>query len=125
MEEMAQMFDLLKHMLNRTMQVFITHNYNLFTSLQEDENNLDALEFNARQAHFKRVANKECDSPIANSIYCDILSNLERMGDHCINIAAKAISYQSIEEKIIEDEDDYDDEKRDKKDLKRKLKKIK
>ena len=122
MEEMAQMFDLLKHMLNRTMQVFITHNYNLFTSLQEDENNLDALEFNARQAHFKRVANKECDSPIANSIYCDILSNLERMGDHCINIAAKAISYQSIEEKIIEDEDDYDDEKRDKKRFEKKTK---
>lgn len=107
-EELSSMFDLLKHMLNRSVQIFTTKKYNLFTSLQEDENYLDGLEFNARQAHFKRVANKECDSTVAGSVYCDILSNLERMGDHCLNIAKNAVSYLNIEATTDTDTDDTD-----------------
>ena len=30
---------------------------------------------------------KECTSPVAESVYCDILGTLERMGDHCNNVA--------------------------------------
>ena len=103
-EELTSMFENLKHMLNRAMQVYQHKNYSLFVSLSEDENYLDGLEFNARQAHFKRMANKECESNVAGSIYCDILSNLERMGDHCLNIAKNSVESVKVTEVIPETE---------------------
>ncbi len=103
-EELTSMFETLKHMLNRAMQVYQHKNYSLFVSLSEDENYLDGLEFNARQAHFKRMANKECESNVAGSIYCDILSNLERMGDHCLNIAKNSVESVKVTEVVQEAE---------------------
>ena len=54
------------------------------------EAKLDNQEYLARRNHFARLVTKECSSAVASSIYADILSNIERIGDHCCNIARDA-----------------------------------
>ena len=50
------------------------------------------MELKFRDTHFQRMAFKQCTSPVAESVYCDILGTMERMGDHCCNIAKAVIT---------------------------------
>lgn len=86
------MFDMQLHMFNRAIEIYKTRDASLYSSLMADEDALDSYEYQARQAHFDRMAKNECGSAIAASVYCDILGNLERMGDHCCNIARDTLS---------------------------------
>lgn len=86
-EDIEQMFDLFMHMYHTATKIYNTKDYALFQSLMEDENYMDLLEYEARQRHFERMANEQCVAAVAGSVYCDILGNLERMADHCCNIA--------------------------------------
>lgn len=54
--------------------------------INDKENYLDLIEEKARQRHFKRMANEQCNSGVTASIYVDILGTLERIGDHIWNI---------------------------------------
>jgi len=85
--DIHQMFEVFSKMYEQSIFIYDSRDISLFSSLQEDEEYLDALEAKARQKHFERMAKQECTSAIAGSVYCDILGNLERMGDHCLNIA--------------------------------------
>jgi phosphate:Na+ symporter len=53
---------------------------------------MDAMEAEARQAHYTRMVNGECKSHVASSVYCDILSTIERMADHCCNTAKSSVT---------------------------------
>ncbi len=97
MEELNGMFNLFFHMFNSAIDIYMTKNYSKYTALQEDENYMDLLEFEARQNHFKRMGKGECSGQVAGSVYCDILSNLERMADHCCNVA-KAVFIERDDE---------------------------
>ena len=61
-------------------------------ALNQFEDSMDAMEVKARTGHFARMQHNECQSPVAGSVYCDILGTLERMGDHCCNIAKITLS---------------------------------
>ncbi|MEG0659854.1 MAG: Na/Pi cotransporter family protein [Anaerorhabdus sp.] len=86
-EELKAMYELFYHMLNSTMEIYTTKDYAKFEALLEDENYMDLLEYESRQRHFERMRDGKCSSMISGSVYCDILSNMERMADHCCNIA--------------------------------------
>lgn len=47
---------------------------------------VDKLEEKLRSRHMKRLAKEQCD-PYAGIIYLDMVSNIERISDHAINIA--------------------------------------
>ena len=64
-----------------------------FRRLNEAEDRMDEMENEYMQRHFERMTSQVCNSPVASSIYADILSNLERMGDHCCNIAKQTKKY--------------------------------
>ncbi|MDY3005785.1 PhoU domain-containing protein, partial [Anaerococcus porci] len=55
--------------------------------LKEDEANLDLLEQNLRKSHYKRLRNGENLTTVASSVFVDIASTIERIGDHAFNIA--------------------------------------
>lgn len=82
-----EMFKIIDGMIDKSESIFENKNDTFYQELQNDENHIDTLELKAREAHFKRMTSHTCSNPVAMSIYCDILSNLERMGDHCVNIA--------------------------------------
>lgn len=56
------------------------------------ENNVDFLEKKYRHNHIKRINNNECD-PTVGVNFLDILSNLERISDHCTNISNYTLPY--------------------------------
>ena len=97
-KDIIDMFDLFKHMLNTCITIYRDENYSLYSSLMEDENYMDLLEYKARQKHFERMAHKECSTSVGGSVYCDILGNLERMADHCCNISRCAIEASARKE---------------------------
>ena len=60
----------------------------------ELEGKIDATEQNFRDNHIQRLGRGESD-PRAGVIFLDVLSNLERAGDHANNIAAKVLELNS------------------------------
>lgn len=86
-EEVLEMIDLLKKMLKEAITIYETPNFTAYQQLEEDERKMDLLEYQSRQKHFERMANKECTSAVGGSVYVDILGTIERMGDHTRNIA--------------------------------------
>lgn len=90
--EINDMFSLLDHMLVKSLSIVNHRNYASYTSLLEDENQMDLLEYTYRQNHFKRMSDSVCVAAVAGSVFCDILGTLERMADHCCNIAKTSIT---------------------------------
>lgn len=89
--DINEMFDELREMFNLAINIYRLKDHVLFDELMQLEDVMDKTEYAARQGHFTRMARKECTSAVGASIYCDILGTLERMGDHCCNIAKSSI----------------------------------
>ncbi|MEG0176763.1 Na/Pi cotransporter family protein [Anaerorhabdus sp.] len=85
--ELNSMYELFYHMLNSAKDIYVEKDYARYEALLEDENYMDLLEYESRQRHFERMRDGKCSSMVSGSVYCDILSNMERMADHCCNIA--------------------------------------
>ena len=85
--ELDDLFKLFFEMLDYTFQYIDSKDYQLYDKILIDEEKLDNLEYQYRENHFTRMSKGKCTSPVASSVYADMLSNLERMGDHCCNIA--------------------------------------
>lgn len=90
-EEVNEMYDIFDKMFEVVEKIFFENQYHLIGELAAYEDDLDILENRAQKGHFKRLGLDECQSNIAGSVYCDILSNLERMGDHCNNIGRDCV----------------------------------
>ncbi|MEG0076972.1 Na/Pi cotransporter family protein [Anaerorhabdus sp.] len=85
--ELNSMYELFYHMINSAMDIYLHKDYAKYEALMEDENYMDLLEYESRQRHFERMRDGKCSSMVSGSVYCDILSNMERMADHCCNIS--------------------------------------
>jgi len=94
-EEISLMSDKLLDMIHLSIMTFVDESENAYIMLRDNEEKLDAMEYDFRQLHFKRVRDKECTSTVAGSVYCDILGTLERMGDHTVNIARSSLEVPS------------------------------
>jgi phosphate:Na+ symporter len=92
LEDIIQMYDLVHHMIARSLKVFINEDKLMHQSILEDENYLDLLEFKAKQRHFERMATDRCLANVGGSLFVDILTTIERMGDHACNISKTTFS---------------------------------
>ncbi|MBQ3394030.1 MAG: Na/Pi cotransporter family protein [Oscillospiraceae bacterium] len=90
--DIGRMFDVVKDMFDTSYKVFLGRSTEDFDRLQEMENELDRMEIDSRRTHFERMSHGICTSPVAESIYCDILGTLERIGDHCCNVGKAVFS---------------------------------
>ena len=52
----------------------------------EREGEIDLMERNLRKKHIRRLNEGSCQ-PAAGVLFLDVISNLERIGDHASNIA--------------------------------------
>ncbi len=92
--DLNDMFQLVSSMFDNAYAIVRLSDTASLDQLLKDEDSLDQLEYRSRQDHFDRLARNACPSPVAGSVYCDILGNLERMGDHCCNIAKSLQPYR-------------------------------
>lgn len=86
MQDVNEMYELIIRMMDFSIGYFMEPDESLRMVMSEKEDELDLLFEKAKRRHFARMSKNECSDPIASSIYVDILSNLERMGDHTHNI---------------------------------------
>ena len=93
--ELNAMFNNLYSMLATTFKYVDTKSMDDYGELVIQEDIMDSLEEEARSNHFTRMTKGECHSAVASSLYVDIVYNLERMADHCCNIAKNVFNRQS------------------------------
>lgn len=87
LSDLEDIYNLVINNFVNSIEVFNNKNEVLFRRLGEDEAALDLMETNLRKAHYKRLANGEDMTTIASYVFNDILSTMERIGDHAYNIA--------------------------------------
>lgn len=92
-EDLEKMFTSLKTMLESDLVIIDKNDKIIASKIIEMEKNIDRLEKKARKRHTIRINEGICTSDSGFS-FIEILSNLERIGDHCCNIAEYAINEQ-------------------------------
>lgn len=84
--ELNEIAELCITALDTGIDCFASYDKNKSTEVRNLEEQIDVLEKDLRSSHIRRLNNGQC-SAIAGSIYFDLISNLERVGDHSLNIA--------------------------------------
>lgn len=67
-----------------------TNNIEVAKKAVKEEQIVDDIESEFRSGHIKRLANNECDAS-TGVVFLDILTNLERVSDHALNVAQGVI----------------------------------
>nr|WP_251137410.1 Na/Pi cotransporter family protein [Exiguobacterium sp. s150] len=84
-KELTEMYDLTRSTLEKSLQTLASGDMNEARQVIEMEAKLDMLERQFRKNHVVRLNTGECDGQ-AGMFFVDMLSNLERIGDHAMNI---------------------------------------
>lgn len=91
-EELNYMFHITEQAIEKMVQFIDTGNYQLVSEVFLLEEQIDELERANRKKHIHRL-NKGICSAHAGIIFTEMMSNLERMTDHCVNVT-KANMYR-------------------------------
>lgn len=91
-KELTEMLELVNAMLERSLKVIpgtgsAASIEKVLNEMFELENQVDEKEKEVQQNHIKRLTKQNC-TPEAGMIFSDIISGLERVADHAVNIAA-------------------------------------
>ncbi len=85
--ELATMYTAVKDILALTVDAFETNNIHLAEKVEPLEEVIDQLRAELKNRHIRRLQKNECTIELG-FIFSDILTDLERVSDHCSNIAA-------------------------------------
>lgn len=85
-DELRKMMDLINENVHLSIEVFAHHKEEHLPRIEELEEKVDIMERAVQQAHINRLKKNEC-TPDAGMLFSDIVSGLERVSDHAVNIA--------------------------------------
>lgn len=85
-KDLTEMFTLTIGTVEKALEALDTNSLGLAREVAEQEDLIDKMERKFRKKHILRLNEGIC-SPQAGMIFVDIVSNLERIGDHAVNIA--------------------------------------
>jgi len=94
-KEIRTLSDYVRLAVSLTIEAFEKWDKNIAHRALEIEGKVDATEQQYRDNHIKRLGKAACD-PTAGVVFLDILSNLERTGDHAHNISKKILEINSF-----------------------------
>jgi phosphate:Na+ symporter len=86
MEDLTEMFTLTIATVEKALVSLDMNSHELAREVAEQEDLIDKMERKFRKKHILRLNEGKC-SPQAGIVFVDIVSNLERIGDHAVNIA--------------------------------------
>lgn len=95
--ELKRVVNAVKEVFDVTVKSFVEHDLELAYHVEPLEQIVDDISYIAKKNHIKRVK-KEKSHIKRGFVYAEILNDLERISDHCSNIAANSI--QSINSSI-------------------------
>jgi len=91
--EMAQMMEAINLNLQYAIEMFASRKMEHIDQVRDTEDKIDNMEKEFQQTHVQRLTKNECTAE-AGMLYSDILSGLERVGDHATNIAFSVLGNQ-------------------------------
>lgn len=94
-EDLDEMFDLTYSTLMEALEALDNKDLNKARAVLEKEEQIDKMERTLRKQHIIRLNEGQC-SGISGIIYVDIISNLERIGDHAVNIAEAVLGEENL-----------------------------
>jgi len=100
-EEIDEMFSFVKEALEHD-------NAEAAKNALHNENNLNRMQMELRRNHVRRMSEGRCP-PEAGLIFCDLVDNIEKMGDHLTNIAQAVIGglqWAGVEPRLLSQERD-------------------
>lgn len=86
MEDLTEMFTLTIATVQKALNALDTTSHELAREVAEQEDLIDKMERKFRKKHILRLNEGVCTGQ-AGIVFVDIVSNLERIGDHAVNIA--------------------------------------
>ena len=86
MNDLNNMFNLTLSTVKEAIDALDQNNKELAIDVLKKERSIDELEKSLRKKHIARLSEGNC-SVKAGIFFVDIISNLERIGDHAVNIA--------------------------------------
>ncbi len=101
-KELKKLYAVVQETIRLTVEAFDKQDKEIAMKVMEREDVIDRLTIKNRKRHIMRVNTGKCNEA-SDSIYVDILSNVERIGDHCNNIVTNI-----IQEYYYNEELDYD-----------------
>jgi phosphate:Na+ symporter len=76
--------------LNMTIKAFVTDDLELAKKIEPLEEVIDLLRKDLKDRHIRRLQKGQCTTELG-FVYTDILTNFERVSDHCSNIAVSML----------------------------------
>lgn len=95
-KELSAMLDMVIKITTYSLDMFSNNNQEHMQEIQEMEDEIDEMERRFQENHIQRLNKNEC-TPIAGSIFSDIISELERVADHATNIAFSLLDDETVE----------------------------
>lgn len=86
MNDLSEMFTLTIETVQKSIQSLDMNNMDLAREVFQQEDLIDKMERKFRKNHILRLNERSCSAQ-AGMVFVDIVSNLERIGDHAVNIS--------------------------------------
>lgn len=96
MADLRKMLDKTQETFANAMKCLETNEHEIARQVIKADDEIDEMEKVFRRAHITRLNEGKCNGD-AGAIYLDILSNLERIGDHSVNIAQYILEEYPVE----------------------------
>ncbi|MBI9009566.1 MAG: Na/Pi cotransporter family protein [Tenericutes bacterium] len=90
-EELEELFSLIRQSIDESLKAYTNMDKELALVVNVREDKIDKLTRKYRKNHIQRINDNSCVETEAG-FYVDILSNIERIGDHCNNMAINVLS---------------------------------
>ncbi len=95
MEDLNEMFKLTIYTVNEAVQSLQKNDRTLAIDVVKQEEKIDTMERSLRKKHILRLSEGKCSGQ-AGIVFVDIISNLERIGDHAVNIAEAVLGERQL-----------------------------
>ncbi|MBT2677484.1 Na/Pi cotransporter family protein [Bacillus sp. ISL-35] len=93
MDDLETMFNLTVSTVEEALQALDQKNFDAARAVVTKEDEIDRMERTLRKQHILRMNEGQCSGQ-AGIVFVDIISNLERIGDHAVNIAEYVLGEQ-------------------------------
>lgn len=93
--ELGDMMDAVNKILNESLDMFVTGNTQNMGEIEMLEDLLDQMERDLTSKHIHRLKDGKCSAQ-AGVYFSDVVSGLERVGDHAINIAFSLLEAKGL-----------------------------
>ena len=102
LDDLGEMAEKVEYMVDLSMKAYDKEDRELLAEAREVEEQVDAMQEEKTENHIERLKANICD-PRGGVIYTDMVSDLERIADHAMNIAEGMLGINaSIEELAVE-----------------------